>query len=76
MRDTEVRFVYDETLKKWEVIVVGVTDEKEARQAFAVVLLACRPLVASLQQYAPTERVVCVDLASPSDPAFKITPAV
>lgn len=40
----EVRFQYDERLKKWDPLVVGASDPDEAREAFAAVILTCQML--------------------------------
>lgn len=38
---TTVSFTYDESSRKWEVEVSGVTDDIEAKQAFNAVILTC-----------------------------------
>jgi hypothetical protein len=79
---TRVIFTYDEPSSKWEVVVVGVTDENDARDAFAAVVATSRMIDFRLQNHAPVEvqdgvlEVVEAPDAMSMARSFKITPAV
>jgi hypothetical protein len=51
----EVRFQYDEDLRKWAVLVTGVDNPTVAQQAFAAVVLTCWPVNPNLQVHAPVK---------------------
>jgi len=63
-----VMFVYDEESRKWEVVVSGVENENDARDAFAAVVATMRMIDFRLQIHAPVENT--------GDGYYKITPAV
>jgi hypothetical protein len=44
-----VQFTYDEETAKWDVTVIGVVDETEAKQALNAVVLTCRDVIVSLE---------------------------
>lgn len=67
MGTTRVIFSHDDT-KKWSVYVEGEQDEKEARLAFAAVILSCAKLNPVLQMLAGVTKL--------EDGSFEITPAV
>jgi hypothetical protein len=49
-----VIFEYDEDAAKWAVLVTEASDETEAKQAFAAVVMTCQMLIARLQVQALT----------------------
>ncbi len=53
--DTIVSLVHDDKLKKWDVIITGVKDEKEARQAWTAVLITLCELEPGIQHESPVE---------------------
>ena len=63
----EVRFQYDEDLKKWSVLVAGVDSLKMAQHAFTAVVLTCRPVDPNLQEHAPVEE---------TPEGYRVTPAM
>lgn len=67
----QVVFTHDDSAKKWECRVFGCKDAKEARQAFAAVVLTCEMVDGGLQIEAAIAKPV-----EGMNNAFDIEPAV
>lgn len=67
----QVVFTHDDNAKKWECRVHGVKDAKEARQAFAAVVLTCEMIDGGLQ----IEAAIAKPVEGITN-AFDIKPAV
>lgn len=64
---TQITFIYNDELKKWQVVVSGVENETEAVEAFTAVVMTCQMLNPRVLAQSPVKDHVL---------GFEIIPAV
>lgn len=65
MNKVKVTFLYDESCGKWEVLVTGVENEEEAKQALNAVVLTSKDVYVCMKHK-----------VKKTDEGYEITPAI